>query len=375
MLEEGKVYTFTQGQLKVVQNRQYTSIKNPYELTFDKNADIKPAQEDESIKSRHYDFTKINKIVDVDINTTIDIIGIVRSATDVASITSAKLGNKELFKRELTIADDSEAEIRLTIWGDKAQSNQYDWNSHPIVAFKGVKVGDFGGRSLSSLTSSSMQINPLIPEGQEIYNWKESKYGDGEMGPLTSLSTSGLSAGAIEPLENRKTISIIKDDALGSGEKPDWLSLKVYVINIKHDNIPWYPACDKCSKKVSESMGSWTCEKCIGHTMQEPIYRYVISCLVADHTGTNWVSMFNDQGEKLLGFTAKQLHQLKHIGNESEFEKVFKDAQFRSFVVKASVKQDYVNEEVRQKCTIRDLHTIDYVSECEQMIAAINKYN
>jgi replication factor A1 len=374
LLEEGKVYTFTQGQLKVVQNRQYTSIKNPYELTFDKNSDIKPAQEDDSIKSRHYDFIKINNIADVEVNTTIDIIGIVRNAADVSSIVSVKLGNKELFKRELTIADDSEAEIRLTIWGDKAQSEVYDWNSHPIVAFKNVKVGDYGGRSLSTLISSAMQINPKIKEGQDLYNWKETRFGTGEMSPLQSLST-GLSAGPIETLENRKSISVIKDESLGRGDKPDWLSLKVYVINIKHDNVPWYPACNKCNKKVSESMGEWTCEKCVGHIMKEPIYRYVISCLVSDHTGTNWVSMFNDQGEKMLGYTAKQLHDMKKAGEESSFDKVFKDALFRSFIVKAMVKKDVINEEERQKCTIKDLHSIDYVSECDQMIAAINKYN
>lgn len=47
-------------------------------------------------------------------------------------------------KRDLTLVDKSGFSVRMTLWGKQAE--QYNAaESNPIIAFKGVKVGDFGG--------------------------------------------------------------------------------------------------------------------------------------------------------------------------------------------------------------------------------------
>jgi len=46
----------------------------------------------------------------------------------------------------LTLADKSGYAIRLTLWGKQAE--QFDHTDKPVIAFKGVKVGDFGGKYL-----------------------------------------------------------------------------------------------------------------------------------------------------------------------------------------------------------------------------------
>jgi replication factor A1 len=51
-------------------------------------------------------------------------------------------------KRELTLVDESEQSVRLTLWGSTAES--FSASEGSIVAFKGVKVGDFGGRVSSA---------------------------------------------------------------------------------------------------------------------------------------------------------------------------------------------------------------------------------
>ena len=51
-------------------------------------------------------------------------------------------------KRELTIVDRSNASVRLTLWGRQAE--KYDHSGEPIVAWKNVKVGEFGGESIVS---------------------------------------------------------------------------------------------------------------------------------------------------------------------------------------------------------------------------------
>jgi replication factor A1 len=55
----------------------------------------------------------------------------------------SKQSNKPLTKRDLTLVDKSSYSVRLTLWGKQAE--KWNANDNPVVAFKGVKVGDFGG--------------------------------------------------------------------------------------------------------------------------------------------------------------------------------------------------------------------------------------
>ena len=50
----------------------------------------------------------------------------------------------QISKRELTLVDKSGFSVRLTLWGKQAE--QYNVEDIPVIAFKGVKVGDFGGK-------------------------------------------------------------------------------------------------------------------------------------------------------------------------------------------------------------------------------------
>jgi hypothetical protein len=98
-------------------------------------------------------------------------------------------GGKTLIKRDLTVIDDSNVEIRLTLWGEKAANNDHPWKTEPIVAFKGVTVGDYGGKSLSALGSTVMTFNPDIPEGHALHAWRSSL--GGTLPVAQSLSAGG----------------------------------------------------------------------------------------------------------------------------------------------------------------------------------------
>lgn len=184
------MYTFSGGTLKIVQNKQYATLKNQYELTFSVHSTIHAASDDEDIQKQHYNFVKIENLVHTEVNATVDIIAIVRAATDVNEIVSAKMSGKVLHKRELTLVDDSLNEVRLTLWGDKAISNAHDWSRNPVVAFKGVKVGDYGGRSLNTLNTTGVFVMPDVPEGYALHKWRES-FPNGQIPAGSSLSTSG----------------------------------------------------------------------------------------------------------------------------------------------------------------------------------------
>lgn len=48
-------------------------------------------------------------------------------------------------------------QVNLTLWGKTAED--FDAGAQPVVALKGVKLSDFGGRSLSAVSSTVIQVN------------------------------------------------------------------------------------------------------------------------------------------------------------------------------------------------------------------------
>jgi replication factor A1 len=95
---------------------------------------------DASIPKIHLNLIKIAGIESVDPGHMVDIMGVVESCHDVASIT--RRDGTEAKKRDLTLRDDSNASIDVTLWGDKAEvSGTEIFNAvrnghHPIVVLK-----------------------------------------------------------------------------------------------------------------------------------------------------------------------------------------------------------------------------------------------
>lgn len=59
-------------------------------------------------------------------------------------------------------------------------------------------------------------------------------------------------AGGVASLDQRVSVSSIKDSGLGMGEKADFVTIKGSITFIRHDTDPWYAACPNgdCNKKV-----------------------------------------------------------------------------------------------------------------------------
>ena len=55
------------------------------------------------------------------------------------------------------------------------QADKFDGSRQPVMAIKGARVSDFGGRSLSVLSSSTIIVNPDIPEAYKLRGWFDSQ--------------------------------------------------------------------------------------------------------------------------------------------------------------------------------------------------------
>mmetsp|Transcript_4588 Transcript_4588/g.6366 ORF Transcript_4588/g.6366 Transcript_4588/m.6366 type:complete len:632 (-) Transcript_4588:172-2067(-) len=373
LLEEGRVYTFSGGRLKVA-NMQYNTCKSQFEITFDQNSEIHLQDDAEDIQES-YDFVKIAALSEMEPSGFVDILAVVKHVADPAVIVSKKSG-KEMTKCELTIQDDSGADVRLTVWGDLAANAQTKFANSPIVAFKRARISDYGGRSLSG---SGCSVNPTIPQANQLRQWWAD---NGSNTQARSLSSAGGGARGADPFEQRKTVSSIKEEQLGYNEKPDWLSFKATITFLKKDKAgdegAWYTACfnsgDPCKnmfKATQTSDGFFHCDKC-QQTNEKCVRRFIFSGTVADDTSTSWVSVFNEQAENMFnGVKADELYEKLAEGDRDSYDSTFAKASCTEWIIKCKVKQEHVGDESRVKTSIVSLTPIDYAAESRNLLAAL----
>jgi replication factor A1 len=256
-----------------------------------------------------FNFTTIGDLQSVEKGTTIDVLGVLKDVEETSQIMS-KATSASYDKRELTLVDSSGFSVRLTIWGNAATS--FNVNPESVLAFKGVKVSDFGGRSLSLLSSGSMTVDPDIEEAHRLKGWYDA-HGRADSYSTHAMSGQlGMASGRSDPF---KTILEVNEEHLGSSsEKPDFFSLKGTVVYIKQPNL-CYPACpaESCrGKKVIDlsGAGEWHCERC-EKTHPKPLWRYILSVNVSDHTGQIWLNCFDEVGRLILGMSADQYAELR----------------------------------------------------------------
>ncbi|DBA02369.1 TPA: hypothetical protein N0F65_007188, partial [Lagenidium giganteum] len=370
LLRPGGVFYFSGGKIKMA-NRKFSSVDNDYEVSFDQHSDIVPAPEDGGIQQMNYNFKKIAAVESCAPDSNIDIIAVVKNVGPVNEIMS-KAG-KQLFKRDILLVDDSNAEIKCTLWNERAQEDCSSWANN-VVAIKGCRVSDYNGRSIGTVSSSSFTVNPTIPEAGYLLNWFNT---GGSMAQTKSLSASagGFGGGGLGTFAERSVISDIKGKQLGFGQKPDYITVKGMINFIKHDTTFCYQACTKCQKKVMPDVaGNFTCVKC-QTSYKTCENRYIMSVVLLDHTGNTWTTCFNDQGKVVMnGRTADEIAELKET-NATLFEAAFKDAMFKEYVFRLRVKAENVQEELRVKAGVVNLEPINYVEESKDLLKAIAQYN
>lgn len=271
---------------------------------------------------------------------TVDVIGVLKEAGEVSEIVSKKTGNP-FQKRELTVVDDTGYSVRVTIWGKTASS--FDAQPESVIAFKGTKVSDFGGKSLSLLSSGTMTLDPDIPDAHRLKGWYDSSGRTDTFATHQGLASVGVATGRKDEI---KTISQVKEENLGLDDQA-YYTIKATIVFVKQDNF-CYPAClsQGCNKKVTDmGDGTWRCEKCdVAH--DKPDYRYILSINVADHTSHQWLSCFDDTGRTIVGMSANELMELKE-NDDTKFMAAFEAVNCKKLQFRCRAKMDNYGEAQR----------------------------
>ncbi|KWU44939.1 replication factor-a protein [Rhodotorula sp. JG-1b] len=370
ILEEGKVYRITRARVNIAK-KQFSNLSNEYELMFGQETEVEPVDEDQSVPKIQFDFVQLADLARQEKDTTCDVIGVVQDHGVVSEIT-AKATQKQIKKRELTIADRSQYQVRVTLWGRQAEN--WDENNASVVALKGAKVGDFGGRTLSVSGQTVVSIDPDIDEAHELQGWYQT---EGQNTTFQSFNNAGLGAGAggaTFKTDVFKTLKSVVDDNLGMDEKPDFFSTRATVTYVKGDNLS-YPACptERCNKKMNqEGENQWRCEKCT-MTYDAPQYRYILSMCVNDYTSQIWVSGFNEVGQDLFGKTADEMQRLKE-DDETEFTRALTSALGRMYNLNIKAKADSFGDQMRVRYQIQKAAPVDWVEAATKLADEIEKW-
>ena len=82
-----------------------------------------------------------------------------------------------MLKRSLVLRDRSGGSIELTLWGATATGigeelyGLVQQGARPVFAIKSARVGDFNGKTLSTIGSSIIRVEPAIPGASELRAW------------------------------------------------------------------------------------------------------------------------------------------------------------------------------------------------------------
>ena len=388
-LQVSQVYTFSGGRLKVA-NMQYNTCKSNHEITFDQNSEIHLDTSTDaqrlSVAAPLYEFTKISDLEQVNEKQNVDVLGIVTQVGEVATILSKKSG-REMTKCDLTLVDDSAAQINLTLWGQPAvEAAQQLISNESMLAVRRTRVSDYNGKSLSG--SQSHQVIGL----KQLHHLEESlrRYASplvdwwraqGSVTTVKTLSTARTASGSRPSLSDRKPLATIRQDHLGtSGDSADWISFKAEVSFIKKDKEggAWYTACpnagEPCQnryKATPTTDGQYHCEKC-GNYYPNCTRRWIFSALLEDQSSSSWVNFFNEQAEVLLGgSTADDVYTATNNmdGSATEaYEGYFSKAIHSEWIFRCKVKQEIVNDEPRTKTSVVGLFPVDYLQDAKSML-------
>lgn len=378
LIQENGVYYISGGQVKVVRNRQYSNVQNEYEMTLDSRASVTPCSDAVNVPGVRYEFVELDKLYETEKDAIVDVIGIVKEVQDVSTIVS-KTTHKEITKREITIVDHTQYAVRVTLWGKQAESFGTDesFGTNPVVAFKGVKVGDFGGRSLSVYSNSTLSLNPDLPECYKLRGWFDSQ-GATESNWLSYNNGAGNTMGGGNNNNSGKRdvfkfLSEVSDATVGNGDKPDYFAIRGTILHVKSENFA-YPACpgENCNKKVIQDSDGWRCERC-QRTYANPEYRYVFTMAISDATGQNWVQVFNDIGQQILGCSADEMVQKKD-NDEAAFNAVLSETLYKMYNFKLKAKSEMYNDRSMLRLTAVSANPLKMDEEANRVADMLQVY-
>ncbi|CAL5058144.1 unnamed protein product [Urochloa decumbens] len=374
LIEVDKVYFISRGSVGHAK-KQYNTLNNDNEITLDASTSSVEicSSDDYNIPRVQYNFRQISEIENMDNQTVVDLLGVVTSVGPSVMIT--RKSGTEAQKRTLQLRDMSGRSVEVTLWDNFCHSEghqlqlQCDSGLNPILALVGARVSDFSGRSVNTASSTQLKIDPDFADAEKLKRWY---INEGKNTAYVSLSREQFNS--VQAV--RKTIAQIGNENLGRN-KTDWITVKAAISHVYADRF-CYPACPlifnekPCNKKVIDNGdGMWLCEKC-DKSFGNCEYIYAVKFHIQDHTGTTYVTAFQEAGEQVFGCTAQELHTVRNSDDDARFTEIIEGARWHLNLFKLSIREESFNDESRVQCKIVNAERLDPSKESRMLFEAID---
>jgi len=295
---------------------------------------------------------------------TVDLCGIITNAGSSVSFTSKD--GKALVKREITVADDSATSMNVTLWGERAQKADSDFQGNPLVAIKGVLVKEWQqGRSGSLLESGHLELNPDVtkPEfevAQKVQEWWNR---GGSSQSISALSQTGGTVGGIRTTGKEVSVAEMRKaaDMVGDRQELFTITCRLAVVQTRKQGEVQpmlYMACQEpkdgnglpCNKRIDSS---GFCAACNRAGKAAP--KLNIRCRFSDFSDSCWLTCFHEASQKIISMSAEQAQSLEISGGREALEQALKTSFYKKPVqVTVRAKLDTYNGELRSNITAID---------------------
>ena len=155
LMVPNELYTIAGGAVKMA-NRKYTPIKNDHCLILGSGTQVKKCTDDSKRIAfpPAFSFTRLSEIEDIAAPCALDVIGVILNVQPKEQIVTRDDQLRD--KQTLTIGDESNTSIELTLWGETCECQ--DFQEGQVVAFQNCRVSNFSGKSLNA----SWDVNDVI---------------------------------------------------------------------------------------------------------------------------------------------------------------------------------------------------------------------
>lgn len=354
LLEVGKVYYLSHAQVKPIHNRAFNQTSHTYELTLNQNSLlVECLANTDDVPTVSYQFTPIHEITFKSDKDTVDVVGVCSQMSEIREVIGKSSG-KTLKKRDVTLMDENESTISLTLWEDQAQN--FD-GLHKVVSCKNAVVSDFNGKSLSISFKSRFEIENLdLPEAQALRTW----FDVNNMARKIPMASGSAQSSNIDPLNDEfVSFGMINLEFKGAQINVRYYNVDAFIVHLNGDKLT-YQACsgEGCKAKVTESgSNTYFCKKC-GKSDSNFKYRYLMRGNAVDMTDNQWFTAFDEVATEIMGLSASALMALK-TRNEAEFVKKLDSVRYERYLFRVKCNMETYNDENRLKMVILKATKVD----------------
>ncbi|KAL6756722.1 replication protein A 70 kDa DNA-binding subunit [Haematococcus lacustris] len=376
-LDEGKVYVVERFTVKPA-NKQYSSLKNDYELVFSEKTEVCEAAE----QAEAITMTALVDVVPIEQlpryltrKTNVDVMGVVTAVSGLGTV-KRKSDSSELARRDVTLADKSGKTVTLTLWGENATCSIAESAAEgQVLQCTACRVTDFNGCSLNSSQRSALSLMPESKLARDLADWWST---GGQSATLTAVGAdlagarpSGAAGGsARNALSSMKEVTgqaVPEPDA-----KPVYHNVMATVALVQSEQSMYYLANPETGRKVVAQDGKFYSES-DGKTCDAASHRYVMSIKAMDGTGDAYLNLFNDQAQLVVGKSADEVAELRSR-DEDAYKALCRSLAWSEWACTISTKSRDYNGERKLRHTVMSVRPVDFVNDAQRLLDVIAKY-